>query len=103
MNKCQIKGCRSLEWKCADCGRTVSTAEILGDDAWMDVHEDGPPPPMCTVLLCIDGKVVPGWNESIQPEEDPSYCCWGYWPEPYARGDGVTHWRYLCKPPEKAP
>lgn len=28
MTKCTESGCRSLEWKCADCGRVASTARI---------------------------------------------------------------------------
>ncbi len=66
---------------------------------WIDVKKS-PPPPMRTVLLCVKGEVVVGWNESVQPEEDPSYCSWECWPEDSEGSDGVTHWMPLPKPPE---
>jgi hypothetical protein len=40
---------------------------------WIDV-KNCPPPPMQDVLLAYAGGTVIGWNESTQPEEDPSYC-----------------------------
>ena len=92
MNECEKRGCRNLEWKCGDCGRSRATA-IMIYGQWISVDER-PAPPMHTVLLCINGKVLPGWNESTQPEEDPSYCTWegeGFGAE------GVTHWMSLPK------
>lgn len=121
--QCQIRGCRSLEWKCKDCGRVACTAEARPNDECMCFHTiDGfetfvanentmgvrpiwfdakktPAPPMETVLLCVDGKVLPGWNESVQPEEGPSYCSWEHWPESLIGGEGVTHWMPLPLPP----
>ncbi len=96
MTDCQKRGCRNLEWKCSDCGRIVSTALFLKPEEWISV-KDRPSPPMQTVNLCINGKVLPGWNESVQPEEDPSYCTWegeGFGAE------GVTHWMPLPEPPK---
>jgi hypothetical protein len=61
-----------------------------------------PSPPMETVLLCIDGKhVMPGWNQSVHPQEDPAYCLFESWPFPYMSGDGVTHWMPLPEPPKE--
>lgn len=39
MSKCTERGCRNLEWKCADCGRVASTAVMpnfieLSDQFW---------------------------------------------------------------------
>jgi len=61
---------------------------------WISV-KDRPPPPMQTVILCIGGIVIPGWNESTQPEEDPSYCTW----EGQFGIEDVTHWMPLPEPP----
>lgn len=96
MNDCQIRGCRKLEWVCKDCGRMVASADFPHAIEWISV-KDRPAPAMETVLLCIDGKVVPGWNESVQPEESPSYCTWegeGFGAE------GVTHWALLPETPK---
>lgn len=67
---------------------------------WISV-EKSDSPPMETVLLCVDGKVIPGWNESTQPEEDACYCSWESWPESHIDGEGVTHWMVLPKPPQE--
>jgi len=99
MNQCQIRGCRKLEWKCADCGQTVSTATLILRGQWISV-KDGPPPPMETVLLCVDENVIVDWNESTQANEDPSYCSWESWPEAFISGEGVTHWMALPEPPK---
>ena len=53
-------------------------------------------PPMETVLLCINGKVLPGWNEAIQPDEDPCYCTW----EDMDLHAKVTHWTELPEAPK---
>ena len=65
---------------------------------WYDAKRN-PPAPMQDVLLCIAGEVIMGWNESTQPEEEPSYCSWYPWPEGYINGEGVTYWMPLPKPP----
>ena len=70
-------------------------------EEWLDHYHS--PPPMQNILLSVGGKVISGWNESVQPEEEPSYCSYEPWPEPYVSGEGVTHWRHMPKPPEKAP
>lgn len=66
---------------------------------WISV-EDRPPPPMQTVILCYEGRSIVGWNESVQPEEDPSYCTWERCPWDLLGSEGVTHWMPLPKPPE---
>lgn len=66
---------------------------------WIDVKKKAPPA-METVLLCVGGKVIVGWNETLYPEEDICYCSWESWPEPYLDGEGVTHWMPLPKPPK---
>ena len=69
---------------------------------WISVKERHAPP-METVLLCVGNTVFAGWNESVQPNEEPSYC-------KYNEGDdngvgvcfgieGVTHWMPLPSPP----
>lgn len=69
---------------------------------WYDV-EKFPPPSMIDLLLCVEGKVILGWNESVQTNEEPSFCCWHEWPDQFLYGDGVSHWMHLPKPlqPEK--
>lgn len=59
---------------------------------WIDVTKE-PPPPMTDVLLYGDGRVVMGWNESVYPAEDPSYCS-------YQDFDEVTHWMPLPQFPK---
>ena len=96
MTECESRGCRNLAWKCADCGRTDATVLTMYKQ-WISVDELVPPA-MQTVLLCINGKVLPGWNESVQPEEDPSYCTWEG--DPFG-AEGVTHWMQLPSPPKE--
>lgn len=57
------------------------------------------PPAMETVLLCIDYKVICGWNEAIQEGENPSYCSNEPWPEEHLHGQGVRFWAHLPKVP----
>lgn len=99
MNDCQIRGCRKLEWICKDCGRVVASADFPKTLEWISVKEQ-PAPPFETVHLCVDGKVIVGWNESCQPEEDPAYCSWEQWPETFISGEGVSHWAPLLKAPQ---
>lgn len=54
------------------------------------------PPPMHDVLLYADGKILKGWNESVQPEEDPSYCSCE---DGLLTPEEVTHWMKLPKAP----
>lgn len=99
MNLCQIRGCRNLRWMCKDCGRTAVSAELITTPGqWISVADEDAPA-FKTVQLCVDGKVIVGWNESCQPEEIASYCSWEHWPESYISGEGVTHWAPLLKPP----
>lgn len=69
---------------------------------WISV-KDRIPPPMEDVILCVNNEnVMPGWNESVQPEEDPSYvsilCKTVEWPD---EGIYVTHWMPLPVPPSQ--
>lgn len=66
---------------------------------WINVKQKVPPA-METVILCVDGEVIVGWNETLDREEDVSYCTWETWPESQLTGDGVTHWMPLPKPPK---
>jgi Protein of unknown function (DUF551) len=61
--------------------------------------KDRIPPSMDTVILYVGGKVMVGWNEAVQPEEDPIYTSWEEWPESTLDGEGVTHWMALPDPP----
>jgi hypothetical protein len=94
MNECEKRGCRNLEWKCADCGRSRATA-IIRQGEWIDA-KIMPAPPMQTVLLCVNGDVMLGWNESVHPGEDPAYCSWEL-----SFDEDVTHWLPLPKPPRE--
>lgn len=69
----------------------VASADFPKAIEWISV-KDRPSPSMETVWLCVDGKVIVGWNEAVQPEESPAYCSWEHWPESYISGEGVTHW-----------
>jgi hypothetical protein len=51
---------------------------------------------MKDVLLLSDGKIYMGWDECVQPEENPSYCSF----DPKFDAELVTHWMPLPKPPE---
>lgn len=45
MSECTIRGCRNLEWKCADCGRVASTATIAnvpGYGKWISIENQLP-------------------------------------------------------------
>lgn len=53
MNDCQIRGCRSLETICSDCGRTVSTA-TFEYPKWNDVKESPVPKINLLQVLIID-------------------------------------------------
>jgi hypothetical protein len=67
---------------------------------WIDAKKI-PAPPMRTVILCYEGKAIVGWNESVQPEEDPSYCSWEPCPWTLLGDEGVTHWMPLPEPPNR--
>lgn len=56
---------------------------------------------MNTVLLTEGTKTLPGWNESVEEGEDPSYCTWEDWypNDPYYDPE-ITHWMPLPEPPE---
>jgi hypothetical protein len=58
---------------------------------------------METVLVCMDGKTIIGWNESVQPEEDASYCTWrgDFDGKVIVHGEEITHWMPLPKPPSE--
>lgn len=83
-----------------DTGITAANCKSFLESPWIST-KIRPAPPMETVQLCVDGKVIVGWNESIQPEEDPSYCSWEGWPESCISGEGVTHWAPLLKAPRE--
>ena len=70
---------------------------------WISVKEK-PSPPMKDVLLLIrsrpygfaEPRIVQGWNESTEPQEDPAYCSYCG-----IDSDDVTHWAYMPKTPEE--
>lgn len=65
---------------------------------WFDAIKN-PPPAMKDVLLVYEGRVITGWNESTQSEEDPSYCSCEI-NDCFIGTEGVTHWMPIPKPPE---
>lgn len=103
MSECRIRGCRTLEWKCKECGRVCVTSDMTHID-WIRT-EDSVPTPMKNVFLCIgDEHVIIGWNETTEPGEDAAYCSWEpwhHWPESYISGEGVTAWAYFPKAPKR--
>lgn len=61
---------------------------------WVSVKERHAPP-METVILFGEGKVLPGWNEATQHEEDAAYCSWEW----DFSSETVTHWMPFPEPP----
>lgn len=97
MTDCQIRGCRHIETKCADCGRLVMDRVLPTNDEWIDVNDHLPNDKDHMVLAadCNDKysvmalvKYVEGfwWIES-QIED--------------VRDLKPTHWMRLPKPPEE--
>ncbi len=95
MNECKIYGCRLLQTVCITCGRVVCTKTFPLVQEWISV-KDQRLSPFQDVLLCADGKIVIGWDEACQPEEDPAYCSFQEF-DP----DKVTHFMHLPKPPRE--
>jgi len=92
MIPCKIRGCRNLQNVCKDCGRIVCTMTFQPPSDWICV-KDQVPPAMKDVLLLAGNLVVKGWNESVQPEEDPSYCSYQDFDS-----DEITHWMPYPQP-----
>ena len=67
---------------------------------WIPIKERHAPP-MKTVILYARGKVMVGWNESIQPEEVPVYVSWETFPESEEDDELVTHWMPLPEKPHE--
>ena len=91
MIQCKISGCRNLSTICNDCSRVVCTKKLPLSFEWISVGELAPPA-MEDILLLAGDYIVKGWNECVQPEEDPSYCSYQDFDS-----DEVTHWMYLPK------
>lgn len=68
--------------------------------SWIDAVKT-PPPAMQDVLLYADGEILLGWNESVQPEEDPSYCVALRDSRSCMSLENVTHWMQLPKKPNE--
>ena len=64
---------------------------------WISIH-DKDAPPMESVLLLVGDAVIMGWNESVFPEENASYCTWRHFYSSVEM-DKVSHWMPLPKPP----
>jgi len=108
MTPCQIRGCHSLETKCADCGRVVSTAEFPRDE-WISCKN----PPEEDYLECLSVYEDAYQNEissigeySIVPaifnREKIGKSTRESW---ISIEEGLSiypsHWRKLPKPPEE--
>lgn len=39
LSDCQIRGCRNLEWRCADCGRIANMASVPDYPRWISVKK----------------------------------------------------------------
>lgn len=65
---------------------------------WFDTTKHRPPF-MQDLLLCVEGKVIVGWNGAEQPEEDPCYYSWAFWPGIHINSERVTHWMHMPQAP----
>lgn len=63
---------------------------------WIDVNLEKPPFMKDLVFAMSSGQVLSGWNESCEPEEDPSYCFHQHWLD--VEGE-VTHFAPYPKHP----
>ena len=63
---------------------------------WISIKFDRPPR-MREVLLFSDNDIYIGWDECVQPEEDPSFVSYDH----DFDSDCVTHWMYLPEKPGK--
>lgn len=54
MNECPIRGCRSLETRCVDCGRLVCDRALPAYVGWISVKDLLPP--IREVVLFFNGK-----------------------------------------------
>lgn len=99
MNKCTISGCRNLEWKCSDCGRTASTdtiANIPGIFEWISVQDKLPKDFFFGNEPSPEVLVSGSWGIKVGHQ----FNCGEWVDEHIYTIDGVTHWMPLPKPPE---
>lgn len=66
MTKCTERGCRNLEWKCADCGRVAKTAEFASQFMqWISVKDQLPKDDQNVLFIHTSLHNLPntGWYE----------------------------------------
>jgi hypothetical protein len=65
---------------------------------WYEVDQRRPPS-MRDILLYAEGEIHVGWDEAVQPEEEPSFCISLRDSRSCMILEGVTHWTLLPKKP----
>jgi hypothetical protein len=110
MNKCTEKGCRNLDTRCLDCGRTVVERVIPSCQEWISIEKQDSPIGK-TVLLCITYPKGTIFNCRADPLERTRIEIGGrLYNGNYVRlidqfnGNilkNVTHWMPLPRPPEE--
>lgn len=98
MTKCTERGCRSLEWKCADCGRIAKTAEFASQFMqWVSV-KDRLPEHESTVLVAIYRKTMPFKVFQAKFIGKTELLTHRFYVSGHLE-DKVTHWMPLPEPP----
>lgn len=97
MTKCTESGCRSLEWKCADCGRVASSATFPPAEEWVSVKDRFPKDGERVLIYCgyTDIKYYENIAECSPMFYDGETHCYC----PLGMVNGVTHWMPLPESP----
>lgn len=101
MSKCTERGCRNLEWKCADCGRVASTATFPPMQEWISVKDRVPEIDKDVLVFDSNTKQC-----SVRYRLNEFYPDCDEENNKYAWNDqgiinSVTHWMPLPEPPKE--
>jgi hypothetical protein len=98
MTDCTIRGCRNLEWKCADCGRVAMTAAFFRADGWISA-KDRLPEEGLRVLTILKNEYFPEYKLDyiVDLGHEKIWAC--ILADEF---DRVTHWMFLPEPPEES-
>ena len=104
MSDCTDSGCRNLEWKCADCGRTASTARLAptpGFSEWISVKDRLPEPGQKVIFYVSEREesfagsyVVDDYRSTMSGKFRENLDWWWFDEEP------ITHWMPLAEAPK---
>lgn len=75
MTPCQISGCRRLETKCADCGRTTCTAMLPPMVEWIKCSDRLPEPWIDVLVWCQSTVSLSIAKDEYYPAID-KFCIW---------------------------